>query len=103
MVIATPRALYTLVRPGTHSIRDGVNPRVRLEIAEIFASTWIRSPDRPALFESLYRLSYSDPHKLTFLLRFHSSYTLNFLDPFRAFIYLSAQSIKKTLKFVFTL
>jgi hypothetical protein len=33
--------------------------------AENFASTWIRSPDRPARRQSLYRLSYPGPLKET--------------------------------------
>jgi hypothetical protein len=53
VVNATPRPLYPRERPGTHCIGGWVDPK-----AENLASTWIRSPDRPALSESLYRLSY---------------------------------------------
>jgi hypothetical protein len=48
-------------RPGTHSIGDWVGPRPVWTGAENLAPTGIRSPDRPARSESLYRLSYPGP------------------------------------------
>jgi hypothetical protein len=53
VVNATPRPLYPRKRPGTHCIGDWVGLRDGLDR--------IRSPDRPARSESLYRLSYSGP------------------------------------------
>ena len=38
-----------------------MGPRAGLEGAENLAPTGIRSPDRPARSESLYRLSYRNP------------------------------------------
>ena len=58
VVNTTPRPFYPLVpkkRPCTHCIGDWVGPR---------APTRIRSPDRPARSESLYRLHYPDPRRL---------------------------------------
>ena len=40
-------------------------PRVGLEGAENVTSTGIRLPDRPAHSESLYRLPYPGPQKVT--------------------------------------
>ena len=46
-------------RPGTHCIGGWVGPRANLETRpENLDATEIRSPDPPALSESLYRLSY---------------------------------------------
>jgi hypothetical protein len=61
MVNATPRPLHTRERPGMHCIGGWVGPRAGLEGAEKLAPTGIRSPDRPASSESLYRLSYPGP------------------------------------------
>ena len=55
-----PAALSPGKRPGTH----WVGPRACLDEWGKFASTWIRSPVRPARSESLYRLSYTGPHTL---------------------------------------
>jgi hypothetical protein len=49
------------VRPGTDCIGGWVEPRPVWRCAENLASTGIRSPDRPASSESLYRLSYPGP------------------------------------------
>jgi len=46
-------------RPGTHWTGGWVGPRARTNRCENLAPTWIRSPDRPARRESLYRLRYS--------------------------------------------
>ena len=54
---ATPRPLYPRERPGTHCIGGWVGPRVDLDGCGK-SSTGIRSPDRPARSQSLYRLSY---------------------------------------------
>jgi len=47
--------------PGTHCIGGSVGPRAVLAGCENLAPTWIRSPDRPARSEPLYRKRYSDP------------------------------------------
>jgi hypothetical protein len=61
VVNATPMPLYPRQRPGTHCVGGWVGLRAGLDSAENLAPTGIRSPDRPARCESLYRLSYSDP------------------------------------------
>ena len=57
---ATPRPLYPRERPGTHCIGGWVGPRVDLDGCGK-SSTGIRSSDRPARSQSLYRLSYRGP------------------------------------------
>jgi len=54
-----PAALPPGKRPGTHCIGGWVDPN--WTGAENLASTGIRSPDRPARSESLYRLHYPGP------------------------------------------
>jgi hypothetical protein len=49
-------------RPGINFIEGWVDPRAGLEGAENHAPTGIRSPDRQARSESLYRLSYPGQH-----------------------------------------
>jgi hypothetical protein len=61
VVNATPRPLYPRERPGTHCIGGWADLRAGQDGAKILASTGIRSPDRPARSESLYRLSYRGP------------------------------------------
>jgi hypothetical protein len=61
IVNATAWPLYPLERPGTHCIGGWVGPRDGLDGSENLAPTRIRSPDRPARSESLYRLRYSGP------------------------------------------
>jgi hypothetical protein len=61
VVNATPRPLYPQERPGTHCIGGWVDPKAGLDGAEKLAHTGIRSPDRPARSELLYRLSYPGP------------------------------------------
>ena len=61
VVSTTPRPLYPQQRPGIHCIGGWVGPRAGLNGYGKSASTWIRSPDRPARSESLYRLSYRSP------------------------------------------
>ena len=58
---ATPRPLYSRERPGTHCIGGWVGPRAGLEGCGKSRPSGIRSPDRPARSESLYRLSYFGP------------------------------------------
>jgi hypothetical protein len=56
VVSTTPRQLYPRERPGTQCTGGWVGPRAGLD-----APTRIRSPDRPARSQSLYRLSYPGP------------------------------------------
>ena len=59
---ATSGPLYPLERHGTHCIGGWVGPRVGLDgCGKSHPATRIRSPDRPACSESLYRLSYPGP------------------------------------------
>ena len=52
-----PAAFYPRARPGTHSTGGWVGPRAGLDVGKS-RPTGIRSPDRPANSQSLYRLSY---------------------------------------------
>jgi hypothetical protein len=61
VVSTTPRPLYPRERPGTHCTGGWVGPRAGLDVCEKFVPTEIRSPDRPARSQSLYRLSYPGP------------------------------------------
>jgi len=60
VVNSTPRPLYPRERPGTHRIGGWVGPRVGLEGwgKSRPPTTGIRSPNRRARSQSLYRLSY---------------------------------------------
>ena len=59
MVTSTPpAALPPGKRPGTHCIGGWVGPGPVWTGAENLTRTGIRSPDRPARSEPLYRLSY---------------------------------------------
>ena len=51
-------ALYPQKRPGTHCTGDWVGSGPVWTGVENLAPTGIRSPDRPASIQSLYRLSY---------------------------------------------
>jgi hypothetical protein len=51
-----PAALPPGKRPGTHFIGGWVGLRAGLDLCGYLAPTGIRSPDRPARSESLYRL-----------------------------------------------
>jgi len=51
-------ALYPRERPDTHCTGVWVGPRSGLDRCEEFPPTGIRSPDRPARCQSLYRLRY---------------------------------------------
>jgi len=62
VVNATPRPLCPRERPGTRCIGGWIYPWPVWTGAENFAPTGIRSLDRPARSESLYRLSYPSPH-----------------------------------------
>ena len=57
-----PAALYSRERPGTHCTGGWVGPRAGLDrCGKSRPPAGIRSPDRPACIQSLYRLSYTDP------------------------------------------
>ena len=62
--IHAPAALPPGRRPGTHCIGGWVGPRAGLDGCETLAPIRIRSPDRPACSESLYRPSYPGPLSL---------------------------------------
>ena len=54
----TPQPLYPRERPGTHFIGGWVGPRAGLDRCGNSRPTGIRSLDRPARSQSLYRLLY---------------------------------------------
>jgi hypothetical protein len=56
-----PAALPPGKKPGSHSIAGCVGPKTGLDGCSKLALTGIRSPDRPARSELLYRLSYPGP------------------------------------------
>jgi hypothetical protein len=56
VVNSTPRPLYPRKRPVTHCIGGWVGPRAGMDGCGKSYPTRIRSPDRPARSESLYRL-----------------------------------------------
>jgi len=61
-VSATPRPLLTPGKDPVHIVQEaGWAPRPVWTGAENLASTGIRSPDRPARSQSLYRLNYPGP------------------------------------------
>jgi hypothetical protein len=66
-------ALYPRERPGTQWIRGCVGPRAGLDGCGISCPSKIRSPDRPALSESLYRLNCPSPLVKTQLSYYHGS------------------------------
>jgi len=68
-----PDALTLGKRPGNHCIGDWVDPRARLDGSENLASTWIRSPHRPDLNESLDILRYRGLLYMKFNRTCHSS------------------------------
>jgi hypothetical protein len=53
-----PAALYSRERPGTHCTEGWVGPRSGLDRCGKSRPTGVRSPDRPARSQSLYRLRY---------------------------------------------
>jgi hypothetical protein len=57
-----------------------VGPRAGVDICGKFAATGIRSPGRPALSESLYRLSYPGPHAL---IKIKMSYVSLYIFPLK--------------------
>ena len=61
VVNATPRPLYPRERPGTRCIGGWVGPGAGLDGCGKSLPHLIRSPDRAARSESLYRLSYPGP------------------------------------------
>jgi hypothetical protein len=60
----SPAALLPGRRPSTHCIGSWVGPRAELDRCGKSRPNGIRSPDRPARIESLYRLSYPGPGSL---------------------------------------
>ena len=52
-------------KPGTHCVGSWMGPRAGWTGEKNLASTGIQSPDRPALSEWLYRLSYRCPFSFT--------------------------------------
>ena len=67
MVNATPRPLYPRERPGADCVGICVCPRAGLDGCEKSRPPiGIRSPDRPARSESLYRLSYPGPFNIVY-------------------------------------
>ena len=74
------RPLYSRERPGTHCVGGWVGPRAGLDVCGKSRPppTGIRSSDRPARSESLYRQSYPDPYwKCSIFLEFHyNSYNI---------------------------
>jgi hypothetical protein len=63
---ATPRPLYPRERPGTHCIGGWLDPWAGPDgcgKSRLLPGFEIRSPDRPALSEPLYRLRYPGPPK----------------------------------------
>ena len=65
VVSTTPPPLYPRERPGTHCTRGWVGPRAGLDGRGKSRPNGIRSPDRPARSESLYRLSYPGRSPIT--------------------------------------
>jgi hypothetical protein len=53
-----PAALYPRERSGTHSTGGWVGPSAGMDRCGKFLPTGIRSPDRPARSQSLYRIRY---------------------------------------------
>jgi hypothetical protein len=63
VVSITPRPLYPRERPRTHLQEAGWAQGPVWTCAKILALTRIRSPDRPARSQSLYRVSYPGPNR----------------------------------------
>jgi len=68
VVIATPRPLYPLERPGTHYIGGWVDPRSNVDRYGKSRPTGIRSLDCPAYSESLCWLCFASPLAIAFVL-----------------------------------
>jgi len=67
VINATPRPLYPRERPGTHCIGGRVGPRTGLDVCgKSRHPAKIRSADRGARSESLYRLIYTGDGCCTF-------------------------------------
>jgi hypothetical protein len=77
VVNATPQPLYSRESDPVAIVQEaGWVPGVVWTGAENLACTRIRSPDRPDRSQSLYRLSYPDPHKFRSLSLFNFSIIL---------------------------
>ena len=61
-----PAALYPRERPGTHRIGGWVGLRAGLEGYRTYGPTGVRSPDRPACSNPLYRLRCPGPVETVF-------------------------------------
>jgi len=73
----TPAALPPGKKPGTHCIGGWVSTRVVLDwCGKSRPPIGIRSPDRPARSESIYRLSYPGPGPHPFVYFHHSEVCL---------------------------
>ena len=73
-----PAALYPRERPGTHSIGGCVGPSAGLDRCGKFLPDWIRSSDRPARSQSLYRLRYL-AHYMYNMVLFYDGVTFEYL------------------------
>jgi hypothetical protein len=70
VVSTTPQLFYPRERPGTHCTGGWVVPRACLDVCEKSRPTGIRSSDRPACSQSLYRLSYPVHIRLSRVINF---------------------------------
>jgi len=61
VINTTPRPIYPREKPGSHCIGGWFDPRAGRDVCEKSYPTRIRSPDRPARSEWLYRLRYPGP------------------------------------------
>jgi hypothetical protein len=64
VVSATLQPLYPREKPGTHCTEGWMGLGANLDGTENIAFIEIRSPDRPARSESLYRMRYAGRHSL---------------------------------------
>ena len=73
----TPRPLNPREKDSVPIVQEaGWAPEPVCTGAKNIASTGIRSPDRPARKESLYRLSYSDPYIYMYIYIYIYSYEI---------------------------
>ena len=73
----TPAVLRPGKRVGTHCTGGWVGPRPILDGCGKYRPKGIRSPDRPARRESLYRLSYRGPPFTTFTAGISRDFTIS--------------------------
>ena len=84
-----PAALYPRERTGTHYTGGWVGPRAGLDRCEKSRPTGIRSPDRPARSQSLYRLRY----------RAHTTMQAGYIA-FMCFVWLSEERVPFALHII---